>query len=124
MTTLAEDFREKAKQNVEGSTTLFDAPDFAADAKKQAMAVIGQVNATVYSALADMMDYQQLSASADAAMERRRAVIKRNHEIRIAASNAAATGDWNEFDRLVNSDRNPAVGEPANGGGAGANGIA
>jgi len=97
MPTLPDEFRAKAKEQVAASAAMFEAEDFDASAKKQALAVIGQVNATVYSALADAMDYVRLSVGSESSLARTAAFLRRNHAIR----KAAARGDWNEFDRLV-----------------------
>lgn len=99
---LSDKWREKAASNTEGSNALFDEADFATNPKKQVLATIGQVNATIYSALADLLDdlSVQRSAGADAVTEKRRAMLRRTNDIRTAA----ARGDWDEFDRLAAGD--------------------
>lgn len=108
---LADDFRAKAKQNVEGSTALLDAPDFATDPKKQVLAVIGQVNATIYSALADTLEQPSGSAGADPMLALRKSIIEKNNAVRKAAAYGYSTGDWSGFDKLTGTSPDPA--EPA-----------
>lgn len=111
MTKLSDEFRQKSKDQATASAALFEEADFGDNAKKQALAVIGQVNSTIYSALADMMDSGRHSALADSLESR----LKFNAAVRMAAAN----GDSNEFDRLVS-----AAGAIDGGGAAPANGAA
>lgn len=100
MAELSETFRRRSKEQSESSLALFAEADFDTNAKKQAMFVIGQVNATMLDALADVLDNGTLlgkSAAASALFERRRKVLERNDAIRLAA----AKGEWDEFDRLA-----------------------
>lgn len=108
MAAISDDFRARAKQQAEASIALFDSADFDAKPKTQALAIIGQVNATLYTALADMADYLRTSAGADRLSARTGTLLKRNDAIR----QAAAKGDWVEFDKLVNGTSDPAA-EPA-----------
>ena len=99
---LAEEFRQRAKEQIGGSSALFEADDFERSAKKQALAVIGQVNATVLEGLADVVDLLDTIATlggsgSSPANERRVKLLKVNDAIR----KAAAKRDWNEFDRLT-----------------------
>lgn len=102
MSALADDFRKRSKEQAESSVVLFDADDFATSPKKQALAIIGQVNSTLYSALAETVDYLRFSVGPDSLNDRRAALLKRNDAIRLAAAKATMSGDWNEFDRLAN----------------------
>jgi hypothetical protein len=95
---LSDDFRTKAKQNVDGSVSLFEVADFATDPKKQAMAVIGQVNATIYSALADMLEQSGAPAGADPLVSVLSRHIARNAAIR----KAAFSGTDAEFNDAIN----------------------
>jgi hypothetical protein len=95
---LSDDFRTKAKQNVDGSVSLFESADFATDPKKQAMAVIGQVNATIYSALADMLEQSSSPAGADPLVSVLSRHIARNAAIR----KAAFSGTDAEFNDAIN----------------------
>lgn len=115
MTKLSDDFRQRAKTNAEGSNTLLAAEDFDTSPKKQALAIIGQVNATIYSALADMMDLGtgRHSALADSVSSR----LALNSALRTAA----AKGEWDEFNRLAGAT-GVADGGATNGTGAGAGG--
>jgi hypothetical protein len=95
---LSDDFRTKAKQNIEYSAPLFDEPDFATNPRKQAMAVIGQVNATMLSALADMLEQSSAPAGADPLVSVLSRHIARNAAIR----KAAFSGTDAEFNDAIN----------------------
>ena len=99
MSGLSEAFRQKASDQVAASSPLFDAPDFETNAKKQALAIIGQVNATIFGALADVLESGRLSAGTSAIRESVEAVSQLSSAIRLATARATVTGDWHEFDR-------------------------
>jgi hypothetical protein len=101
MSALSESFRKKASDQVAASAPLFDEPDFDTNAKKQALAIIGQVNATVLTSLADVLESGRLNSSASAIRDSVGASSNLNNAIRLAAARATVTGDWNEFDRLA-----------------------
>ena len=106
MAELSDVFRRRSQEQAASSAALFDEEDFDENPKKQALAIIGQVNATVLDAFADVLDNSTLlgkSAAASALFERRKKVLERNDAIRMAA----AKGEWDEFDRLA------AGGEPS-----------
>jgi len=110
MAGLPDSFRQRGKESNDASRAMLEAGDFEQSAHKQAMAIIGQVNAALFFALADMMDYLRTTTGTDSALERRRAILQRNDAIR----KAAATGNWDEFDRLTAGD------DPASTGGGNA----
>lgn len=97
MAGIADDFRARSKANAEASETLMKANDFGPSKPIPfASAIIGQVNATIYLALADMMDFTRLSTGLDATSQRRMKILEINNAIRVAA----AKGDWDGFDKL------------------------
>lgn len=106
MAGLPDDYRARAKEQVAASAALFEEGDFDSNAKKQALAIIGQVNATVLTGLADVMDYLRQTTGADSAMARRKLILEKNDEIRKAAAN----GDWKKFDQITGAA------DPANAG--------
>ena len=94
MSTLSDKFRSLAKTNVEGSNQALEADDFGVSPKKQALAIIGQINATIYNALADTLDEKRAPATGESSLAQ---TIAWNHALRLAA----ARGDNDEFDRLT-----------------------
>lgn len=102
---LADDFRARAKANAEGSNSLFEAADFDTSPRKQVMATIGQVNATIYTALADKLEQSGSSAgAADPMLALRKSIIEKNNAVRKAAAYGYSTGDWSNFDKLTSTD--------------------
>jgi len=100
MAGLAETLRQRAKETALAATSMLDAEDFETSAKKQSLFIIGQVNANTFATMADVLEQIELTArtqTAEAIIERRASVLKRNDAIR----RAAASGDWNEYDRLA-----------------------
>lgn len=97
MSGLSEDFRSRAATQAEASAALFNEPDFQTNAKKQALAIIGQVNSTIYGGLADMLDTLPKAMGSESMLARRLESLRRNDAIR----KAAAKGEWSEFDKLV-----------------------
>ncbi len=108
---LADDFRARAKDQAEASAAIFALPDadFAASPKKQALAIIGQVNATTLRTVADAMDYLSRTIGSDSVTARLAAKLAENNAIR----SAAAKGDWDEFNRIVTTGTEPQPVTPA-----------
>jgi len=100
---MAEKFRERSKEMREAAASLLTSPSFTEDSKKLIAAIVGQIDADLYDALADMLDYQASKSSSDPKVAARQALIAKNDAIRKAASKAASTGDWSDFDRLAAS---------------------
>ena len=98
---LAEKFRERSKEMREAAAALLTSPSFTEDSKKLIAAIVGQIDADLYDALGDMLDYQVAKSSSDPKMAARKSLIAKNDAIRKAAAKGSATGDWNEFDRLA-----------------------
>lgn len=96
-TPLAEDFRARAKAQREAANTLLGAADLKSNAEKQIAATVGQVNATLLEALADVLDYQKAADRLSPLAARRQTILEKNNAVRIAA----ARGQWEEFDRLT-----------------------
>ena len=94
---LSTDFRERAEQQRAAATVVLESTEFDRNPRKQAAAIVGQVNATVFDALADMVDYLRNCEKIDDVAARRRAILERNDAIR----RAAAVGNWDEFDKLT-----------------------
>lgn len=94
---LAESFRQRAAEQRAIANALLEEADVMSKATKLVPAIVGHVNATMLEALADMVDYQQTKPVLDEAMERRKAILQRNNEMRLAAAN----GDWQRFDELA-----------------------
>ncbi len=99
---LADDFRARAKEQAESSAAIFALPDvdFDASPKKQALFIVGQVNATVLKSLADAMDYLSKTTGSTSLTQRIMSRLASNDALRTAA----ARGDWDAFDKLVNSN--------------------
>ena len=114
---LSDKFRQKASDQSAASLQMFEAEDFERSAKKQALAVIGQVNATLLDGLADVVDHLTLLAASGGgqANEKRLTILRTNDAIR----RAAAKGDWSEFDRLSAELAGIVGGATAGGGAAG-----
>jgi hypothetical protein len=110
---LSTDFRQRAVQQRDASFVLVNADDFEQKPRNQVAAIVGQLNATIYDALADTIDYLRGGERIDAIADRRRAILERNDAIR----RAAASGNWNEFDRLTgNTTTDSPGGDEADGG--------
>lgn len=112
MSGLADDFRLKAKAQVQATGVLIENLD--QQQKGLVAAIVGQVNGALYMALADMLDYQAREATLDVGLARMAANLKKTDAIR----KAAASGDWNEYDRLV-AGGEPKSAEPIVAAGAG-----
>lgn len=102
MSALSDDFRKRAAGQIAASAPLLEEPDFVNNPKKQALFIIGQINATILTVAADAEDIQKLTDAQAAEQARIRESMEKFNAIR----QATAKGDWDEFDRLV--------GKPAN----------
>lgn len=100
-TSLPDDYRAKAVEQRALANQLLEKPDLMQSPKLLVAAIAGQVNATVYDGLADMMDYLSASGQQDGRMNRLRVIMTRNDAIRKAAAKGQASGDWSLFDKLV-----------------------
>ena len=102
MAKLSDEFRKRAADQSSASAGLFDEDDFTKNPKKQALAIIGQVNSTLYSALADMLDSpQRLTDVPDGIAARTEKAIARQKALRDAMAAGFNSGKWDEFDRLA-----------------------
>jgi hypothetical protein len=112
MPSLSETFRARAKEMRDASNVLLKSPELSTSIEKQVAATVGQVNATVLDALADMADLQT-SGSQAVEIDKRAESLKRNHAIRMAAARGFQSGNWDEYDRLVAAAESGAAGEQA-----------
>ena len=110
---LPTEFRQRAAQQRAASSVLVDADDFEQKPRNQVAAIVGQLNATIYDALADTIDYLRGGEKIDMLADRRRAILERNDAIR----RAAASGNWDEFDRLTGNAGTSSPGSDATDGG-------
>lgn len=111
MAGLADELRQRSKDTAASANTLFESDDFEISVKKQSLFVIGQVKASLFSTLAEVLeelDYNARAREQTSQWDKRAEVLKRNEAIR----RAAASGDWDEYDRIVKG------GELATGGNA------
>ena len=97
MQSLGENFRSRSAEQHENALALLKSPEFITDPEKQAMFVVGKLTANVLHVLGEMVDYLDGAGKMNAADDRRTKILERNDAIR----NAAASGNWEEFDRLV-----------------------
>lgn len=109
MATLPEEYRQKAQEQRELSLELLKAPDVLTSATKLVSAIAGQINATVLTGLADLMDYQRVTTGQDSRVQKMQAYMERNALIRNAAAKGQASGDWSDWEKLVGA------GDPING---------
>lgn len=106
MSTLSDVFRAKAHAAKEGSIALIDTLE--SPTKNVVMAIVGQVNGALYSALADMLDFE---ASQPAAVRAERLADKlkkfsAEQDVIRKAAPGASDVEWN---RIIN----PSAAEPA-----------
>ena len=103
---LPDEFRALAKEQKEVANALIAEgvlvkpsadPNEPDDYTMLIAAIAGQVNATLYNALADMADHLRRVEQVNANDARLQARLKLNDQIRIAA----AKGNWDEFDKLT-----------------------
>ena len=97
MPTLGDDFRVRAAEQHQAALTLLESTEFATDPKKRAAFVVGKVTANTLQLLGELVDYLHGTEVMTVAEARRAEIMERNDAIR----NAAAAGEWSEFDRLV-----------------------
>jgi hypothetical protein len=64
-------------------------------------AIIGKVNAAMYSSLADLLEYQDEQRSSSSRDNQLKSVTDRISAARRAAAKGSATGDWSDFDKFV-----------------------
>lgn len=99
MSVLGDEFRANAHAQSAAADAIFKAEDFDTNPTKQATAIIGKVNSTLYSVaarLAEQRDFPEVNKKTSL-LEKRLAILKQNDAVR----QAAATGDWEAFDKLV-----------------------
>jgi hypothetical protein len=106
MASLPEEYRQKASEQRELSKQLVEDPKLLEKPKLLVAAIAGQVNATVLSSLADVMDYLRVTTGQDSRLQRLNDIVTRANALRTAA----ARGDWSELDKMTEGE------EPANGG--------
>ena len=98
MATLADNFRAKAKQYIDASSVLLASDEYKTDVTKQISIVVAQVNANTFQSLADIVDWHDRGNRVGGMIDRAGLLLKKNDAIR----KAAASGNWDEFDKLVN----------------------
>jgi len=143
MNSLAKEFRDKSEGLTQASNNilasgeltvlaglLFAADPTDADATAAALAavgkfvnvinartaaLIGKVNATTYSIMADMLEYLDAKHNNGNQSEQLQGIVRQASAARLAAARGVASGDWSEFDRLVRpqTDSSPAGGSGA-----------
>lgn len=96
-------FRERSREQEEAFRTLYESAKLTEDVKLQSVAIIAKVSANMYSALADLADYLQAGEQADADLARRARYVEANSTLRKTFAKGAATGDYSDFDRFVDS---------------------
>ena len=107
---LAADFTRRAEEQTGVARKFFDAEDFGINPQTQALFVVGKVTANVLHVMADLVAYLKGTADMDEVAVRRKEITERANGIR----HAAAAGDWDAFDKIVE--------ELIGGGNAGGNG--
>jgi hypothetical protein len=99
-----ERYRKTASESLAASHTLLAAADIQTDVLKQMSVVIGQVTATTLSALADVLEQMSYSANASGSpiAQAKQLRARYNNALRQAFAKADTTGDYKEYDALVN----------------------
>lgn len=100
MSALGDEFRAKAKEHSDASDELFKAADFDISPKKQAIAIIGKINSTVFSAAAKLADQAEYPASPAGNMA---ASVVNNMRRNDSVRKAVANGDWDQFNAIVSA---------------------
>ena len=102
LTTLAEVFRTRGTEQNQAAKALLSNPEFATNPILQVACIVGQLNGTIYSALAEFAGVIPVPASAvSPAIARRQAFSKFSQQVRTAQAKAVSTGDWSEYDALI-----------------------
>ena len=104
--TLPEEFRARAAEVKKDALILLAAPDILTKADKLIGAIVGMVDAKVLEALASVVEYQEQVNNPNPRVARLRAIMQRNDAIRQAAAKGSSTGNWSEFDELVEGEAN------------------
>ena len=93
---LSGNYRAKAAEQREAVAPLFTTEKLV-DPKNRVMVTVGQCNATIFDALADVVDFidgkQKLARMND--------MMKAKMELSNALRTAATAGDWDKFSELV-----------------------
>ena len=112
MNSLARDFTRRAEEQTKSAVTLFEAADFAINPKNQALFVVGKTTANLFHALAELTAYLGATDQLDEMAARRKEIMEKSNAIRTAAARAAATENWDEFDRLTGiTESGPSAGD-------------
>jgi len=101
MSGLGDDFRKRAAENNATAEKLFSAAEFATDRKAQAAAVIAKVTANMLSIMGELVDYLRESETVEDSALRRKRIADRADAIRKAFVAGATSGDFTNYDRLV-----------------------
>ncbi len=110
MTSLGDDFRKRSAEQHKAAMAVLELPTFSVEPKSQALFVVGKVTANLLELLGETVDYLHGTATMDALAKQRAKTLEKTNAIR----NAAAAGEWGEFNRLV---REFGGGSPAGGDG-------
>lgn len=101
MNDLARNFARRAEEQAAASASLFEADDFTVNQKKQALFIVGKMTANLLHVLSELTAYLRATDQLDEMAIRRKEIMEKSNDIRIAAARAASTGNWDEFDRLT-----------------------
>lgn len=101
MSSFSDKYRAKAKEQRAAATVIVQGAEIHKDVVKQVAAVVAMCDANIMDAIADLADHLDDRKPIDPDAALRDAILKRNDAIRQAASVAAITGDWSEFNKLV-----------------------
>ena len=101
MSGLGDDFRKRAEENNAVAEHLFSSAGFVTDRKIQATAMIAKVTANMLSLLGELVDYLRESEVVDDNAARRKRIADRAEAIRKAFVAGAVSGDYTNYDRLV-----------------------
>ena len=113
MSHLGNDFRRRAEEHNAQAETLFSAGDFDVNRKTQAAAVIAKTTANMLYLLGELVDYLRESETIDDADARRKQIADRNNAIREAYTAGMTSGDFTNFDQLVETFGSLATGNNA-----------
>jgi hypothetical protein len=97
MSALGDSFRERAGEQHAAALAILETATFPTDPKAQVTFVVGKVTANVLQLLGETVDVLEGTATLDNLSARRAKILEKTNGIR----DAAATGEWDEFDRLV-----------------------
>jgi hypothetical protein len=106
MATFVETLRARSKELSEAADLLINAADFGVSAEKRVTAVVGKVNAQTFSIAADVVEYLEAKTYHGITDVNRQRIFDQYHALRLAAAKGIDSGDWTDFEQLINAGTN------------------